>query len=259
MKGKLKILIAEDSAEFKTGSSNVFTEKGFEEKFCEKDGIKVVENIRNFKPDVVLIDMFMSNVDGVGVMRKVKNIKDFPQPVFVILSSFDSVMLQKEALNAGAAYYVIKPFVPDDLLERISELILCREQSIFFDDNGIYSMDHQLELTVTEILHHIGVPAHIKGYHYLRSAIVSAYHDPALLDSVTKQLYPQVAAQFNTTPSRVERAIRHAIEIAWDRGNLDTLNAFFGYTVNTCKGKPTNSEFIALITDKLRLQNQNQN
>ena len=113
-----------------------------------------------------------------------------------------------------------------------------------------------LAITITDIIHQLGVPAHIKGYHYLRSAIVSAYHDPALLDSVTKQLYPQVASQYSTTPSRVERAIRHAIEIAWDRGNLDTLNAFFGYTVNTCKGKPTNSEFIALITDKLRLQNR---
>ena len=253
MKGKLKILIAEDSAEFKTGSSNVFTEKGFEEKFCEKDGIKVVENIRNFKPDVVLIDMFMSNVDGVGVMRKVKNIKDFPQPVFVILSSFDSVMLQKEALNAGAAYYVIKPFVPDDLLERISELILCREQSIFFDDNGIYSMDHQLELTVTEILHHIGVPAHIKGYHYLRDSIIMSVKHPEIINAVTKSLYPSIAKKYETTPSRVERAIRHAIEVAWDRGDVEILNGYFGYTIHNGRGKPTNSEFIAMISDRLRL------
>ena len=198
MKGKLKILIAEDSAEFKTSSSDVFAAKGFEEKFCEKDGIKVVENIRTFKPDVVLIDMFMSNIDGVGVMHKVKNIQDIEQPVFVILSSFDSVMLQKEALNAGAAYYVIKPFVAEDLLERISELILCREESVFFNDNGIYSMDHQLEVTITEILHQIGVPAHIKGYHYLRDSIIMSVKKPEIINAVTKSLYPSIAEKYGT-------------------------------------------------------------
>ena len=253
MKGKLKILIAEDSAEFKTGSSDIFAQKGFEEKFCEKDGIKVVENIRTFKPDVVLMDMFMSNIDGVGVMRKIRNIQDTEQPVFVILSSFDSVMLQKEALNAGAAYYVIKPFAADDLLERISELILCREENIFFDNSSVYSMDHQLEVTITEILHQIGVPAHIKGYHYLRDSIIMSVKQPEIINAVTKSLYPSIAKKYETTSSRVERAIRHAIEVTWDRGDVEILNAYFGYTIHNGRGKPTNSEFIAMISDRLRL------
>ena len=251
MKGKLKILIAEDSAEFKTGSSDIFAQKGFEEKFCEKDGNKVVENICTFKPDVVLMDMFMSNLDGVGVMHKIKNIQ-MEQPVFVILS-LDSVMLQKEALNAGAAYYVVKPFSADDLLERISELILCREESTFFSDSNIYSMDHQLEITITEILHQIGVPAHIKGYHYLRDSIIISVKQPEIINAVTKSLYPSIAKKYETTSSRVERAIRHAIEVAWDRGDVEILNAYFGYTIHNGRGKPTNSEFIAMISDRLRL------
>ena len=253
MKGNLKILIAEDSAEFKTSSSNIFAQKGFEEKFCEKDGSKVVEIINSFQPDIVLMDMFMTNLDGVGVMRKVKNTEDNKQPVFVILSSFDSVILQKEALSAGAAYYVIKPFAPEDLLERISELILCKEENVFFSDNEIYSMDHQLEVTITEILHQIGVPAHIKGYHYLRDSIIMSVKRPEIINAVTKELYPSVAKKYETTSSRVERAIRHAIEVAWDRGDVEILNAYFGYTIHNGRGKPTNSEFIAMISDRLRL------
>ena len=252
MKGKLKILIAEDSAEFKTSSSDIFAEKGFEEKFCEKDGIKVVESIRTFKPDVVLMDIFMSSIDGVGVMRSVKNIKDVKSPVFVILSGFDSLMLQKEALNAGAAYYVIKPFRAEDLIERISELMICREETVF-DRGEVYSIDHELEVTVTDILHQIGVPAHIKGYHYLRDSIIMSVKHPEIINAVTKELYPSVAKKYETTSSRVERAIRHAIEVAWDRGDVDILNSYFGYTIHNGRGKPTNSEFIAMISDRLRL------
>ena len=252
MKGKLKILIAEDSAEFETGSSDIFAENGFEKKFCEKDGTKVVESICSFKPDVVLMDMFMSSMDGVGVMHKIKNIKDVDPPVFVILSSFDSVMLQKEALSAGAAYYVIKPFRPSDLIERIAELIICKEE-IIFNNNEVYSIDHQLEVTVTDILHQIGVPAHIKGYHYLRDSIIMSVKRPEIINAVTKELYPSVAKKYETTSSRVERAIRHAIEVAWDRGDVDILNSYFGYTIHNSRGKPTNSEFIAMISDRLRL------
>jgi two-component system response regulator (stage 0 sporulation protein A) len=154
-------------------------------------------------------------------------------------------------MQNGAAYFMLKPFDLNVLGERIALLTSKQPLGALANRAG-----QDLAITITDIIHQLGVPAHIKGYHYLRCAIVSAYHEPELLDSVTKQLYPRVASQFGTTPSRVERAIRHAIEIAWDRGNLDTLNSFFGYTVNTCKGKPTNSEFIALITDKLRLQHQ---
>ena len=252
MKKTFKVLISEDTAEFAGCASDMFEARGFSAQFCEKDGGKVIENIRRFRPDVVLMDMFMTNTDGVGVMHKVKNIKDVDTPVFVILSSFDSVMLQKEALSAGAAYYVIKPFRPSDLLERIAELIICKEE-IVFNDNEVYSIDHQLEVTVTDILHQIGVPAHIKGYHYLRDSIIMSVKHPEIINAVTKELYPSVAKKYETTSSRVERAIRHAIEVAWDRGDVDILNSYFGYTIHNSRGKPTNSEFIAMISDRLRL------
>ena len=175
-------------------------------------------------------------------------------PVFVVISNTDSPVLEKEALSAGAVYYVIKPFSTGDLAERIAELILCCDGS---ERNGgeIFSFDRELEITITEILHQIGVPAHIKGYHYLRDSIMLSVTRPEIINAVTKELYPTVAKKYSTTPSRVERAIRHAIEVAWDRGDVDVLNSYFGYTIHTGRGKPTNSEFIAMISDRLRLHN----
>lgn len=255
MKNTFKVLIAEDAAEFKTGSSNIFAENGFEAKFCEKDGSKVVESMRNFRPDIVIMDMFMSGIDGIGVMRGVKKSKEIPCPVFVILSGFDSLMLQKEAINAGADYYVIKPFQLSDLIERLTELMECRTE-VSFGTGEVYSLDHELEITITDILHQIGVPAHIKGYHYLRDSIIMSVKHPEIINAVTKELYPSVAKKYDTTSSRVERAIRHAIEVAWDRGDVDILNSYFGYTIHNGRGKPTNSEFIAMIADRLRLRKQ---
>ena len=257
MKNKFKILIAEDSAEFKVDQSDVFAENSFEPKFCEKDGIKVIDEINSFKPDIVLMDMFMSNLDGVGVMRSVKKNSLVKQPVFVIISNFDSPMLEREALSAGAAYYVIKPFRVSDLIERISDLISCCDNNNEGAKNSeIYSLDRELEITITDILHQIGVPAHIKGYHYLRDSIMMAVKHPEIINAVTKELYPSVAKKYETTSSRVERAIRHAIEVAWDRGDVDVLNSYFGYTIHNSRGKPTNSEFIAMISDRLRLHNK---
>jgi two-component system response regulator (stage 0 sporulation protein A) len=164
-------------------------------------------------------------------------------------------------MENGASYYMIKPINVDALGDRIQSLLSQSPYDNTKKDNNQGNNKNEqtmlttdLEVIVTDIIHQLGVPAHVKGYHYLREAIVSSILNKSLLESVTKKLYPYVAEKFDTTPSRVERAIRHAIEIAWDRGNLDTINAFFGYTVNTCKGKPTNSEFIALVTDKLRLK-----
>ncbi len=256
MKSKIKVLIAEETAEFKTESSNLFEEKGFEAQFCEKNGNRLLENINTFCPDVVLMDMFMSGIDGVGVMRSVKESNSPSKPIFVIISGFDSAMLEKEALRAGAAYYVIKPFRAADLLDRISELITCYREEQPAQSGKIYSIDNELEMTITSILHQIGVPAHIKGYHYLRSSIMMSVKQPEIINAITKELYPSVAAKYNTTPSRVERAIRHAIEVAWDRGDVDVLNSYFGYTIHNSRGKPTNSEFVAMISDKLRLKNK---
>ena len=257
MKNKFKVLIAEDSAEFTSEQSDVFEEHDLEPRFCEKDGEKVINEIKTFKPDIVLMDMFMTNLDGVGVMRTIKKNDITGKPVFVIISNFDSSMLEREALSAGAAYYVIKPFRTADLLERISDLMTCCESENKNNGCGeIYSLDRELEITITDILHQIGVPAHIKGYHYLRDSIMMAVKHPEIINAVTKELYPSVAKKYETTSSRVERAIRHAIEVAWDRGDVDVLNSYFGYTIHNSRGKPTNSEFIAMISDRLRLHNK---
>ena len=255
MEKKIKVLIAEEANEFMTESSELFEEKGFDAQFCEKNGHRLLENMDAFCPDVVLMDMFMSGLDGVGVMRTVKESNRAGKPIFVIVSSFDSAMLEKEALRAGAAYYVIKPYRTADLLDRISELVTCYREEQPLPTCQVYSIDHDIELTITGILHQIGVPAHIKGYHYLRSSIMMSVKQPEIINAITKELYPSVANKYNTTSSRVERAIRHAIEVAWDRGDVDVLNSYFGYTIHNSRGKPTNSEFIAMISDRLRLKN----
>lgn len=173
----------------------------------------------------------------------------------MVLSGFDNMALQKEVMQSGARYYFLKPFDTEVLAERIVQLISSPEEergksgkTVPFSSGG-----QDMELMVTEMIHQIGVPAHIKGYHYLRESILLSVKDPEVMNAVTKVLYPTVAKKFATTASRVERAIRHAIEVAWDRGDVDTLNAYFGYTIHNSRGKPTNSEFIAMLSDKLRL------
>lgn len=254
MDTKVKILIAEEQTEFNHEGCNIFEKYGMEQRFCEKDGMRLLEEIESFSPDVVLMNMFMANVDGLGVMKAVKSKANGPKPTFVVISNFDSSMLEREALNAGAAYYVIKPFRAEDLIERISGFVKCCTGKSMGE---IVSIDRDMEIRVTEILHQIGVPAHIKGYHYLRDSIIMSVNQPDIINAVTKQLYPSVAKKYETTSSRVERAIRHAIEVAWDRGDVDVLNSYFGYTIHNSRGKPTNSEFIAMISDRLRLHMKN--
>lgn len=195
------------------------------------------------------MDAILPHMDAIELMKKVQA-SGGKRPQFIVTSAYDNPFIEKQVMQGGAAYFMLKPFEISALGERITSLT----QGGMTGRNAPGT--ENMEIVVTDVIHQLGVPAHIKGYHYLREAILSSIEDPELLESVTKLLYPTVAKRFDTTSSRVERAIRHAIEIAWDRGNLDTLNAFFGYTVNTCKGKPTNSEFIALITDKLRLQHR---
>lgn len=195
----------------------------------------------------------MTRLDAIGVMRSIKRQK-VKQPLFIVFSSFHSAVLEREIMNSGASYFVLKPYDVEQLCENIS-LMTKKNDRVFrapisFDAFGI-------ELKVTEILHEIGVPAHIKGYHYLRDSIMMSVEKPEIINAVTKQLYPSVAKKYETTSSRVERAIRHAIEVAWDRGDIDVLNSYFGYTIHNDRGKPTNSEFIAMISDKLRLQIKN--
>ena len=208
-----------------------------------KDCNVLFEAIKNDSPDIAVLDISAQNGDAISVMKRVKD-SGLKAPAFIITSSYDNEFIERQVMESGASYYLLKPYDADDLCSVIKSAM----------NDKISNITDDMEIVVTDIIHQLGVPAHIKGYHYLRTAILHSIEDKNLLDSVTKLLYPTVAGIYDTTSSRVERAIRHAIEIAWDRGNIDTLNSFFGYTVDTSKGKPTNSEFIALITDKLRLQ-----
>ncbi len=250
---KIKVLIADDTTEFGHNCSNVLKSYGFDVKQSPKDGVAVLQEIDRNKPDVVLMDMFMPNLDSLAVMERL-GADGKEKPITMIMSSCDNAQLEKEALSSGASYYLIKPFDIEMLADRIAKLSNRDSDLTVIHSFGNNSKNTDLELMITEIIHQIGVPAHIKGYHYLREAITLAVNNADIINSVTKQLYPTVAKKYQTTSSRVERAIRHAIEVAWDRGDIDVLNSYFGYTIHNERGKPTNSEFIAMIADKLRLR-----
>ena len=254
MRKKLKIVIADDSTELGQNCAKALKGYGMEVVLCQKDGQQVLNAVRSQKPDVVLADVFMPNLDIIGVLNGIRDMDGKERPMVMAMSSFDNPRLEKETLDAGASYYFLKPFDINTMAERIIQLSGWKNEisPVVVKDNVV--TDPELELMVTEIIHQIGVPAHIKGYHYLREAIIISVKNSDIINSVTKLLYPTVAKTYNTTSSRVERAIRHAIEVAWDRGDIDVLNSYFGYTIQNDRGKPTNSEFIAMISDKLRLR-----
>lgn len=251
---KIKILIADDSVENGIASANYLRSNGFNVITRPKDGLIIYEAIKREAPDIVIVDAVIPHLDALDLMKRVK-VSVYKKPYYIISTAYDHPYMEKQLMENGASMIMLKPYELKTLYERIMAL----SQAI--KDDGIIipkeSEEQDMEVIVTDIIHQIGVPAHIKGYHYLREAILLSIYNQEMLESVTKVLYPTVAKKFSTTSSRVERAIRHAIEIAWDRGDIDTLNSFFGYTVNTGKGKPTNSEFIALITDKIRLKFKN--
>lgn len=254
MEKHLKLLISGENDEQSREFTEEFESAGFEIIISPKDGLRVLEKIESEHPDMVLMDLFMPRLDGIGVIHSAQHSMADRKPLFVIMSTFTSPTLEREVMNAGAAYFVIRPFNCHELVQRMIQLG-------GFDSHANRTQPTQnntpfpsLEIQVTEILHQIGVPAHIKGYHYLRDSIIMAIQTPDIINAVTKQLYPSVAKHYETTSSRVERAIRHAIEVAWDRGDVDILNSYFGYTIHNTRGKPTNSEFIAMISDKLRLK-----
>lgn len=254
MEKKLKIMIADDATELGQSCAKAFKAYGMNVVLCEKDGKKVLSKTKTEKPDIILADVFMPNLDILGVLEGLKDMALSDRPVVMAMSSFDNERLEKEMLNAGAGYYFLKPFDVNTMAERIMQLSHWKTENapLVVKDNVL--SDNELEMMITEIIHQIGVPAHIKGYHYLREAIILSVKNAEIINSVTKLLYPTVAKIHSTTASRVERAIRHAIEVAWDRGDIDVLNSYFGYTIQNDRGKPTNSEFIAMISDKLRLK-----
>lgn len=229
------------------------------------NGEEICNIIKERQPDVVVLDIIMPKMDGLTVMENCNNDHMIKKtPAFIVVSAVGQERMTEDAFSLGAEYYMLKPFDNQVLLNRIKNLKRRGDrrlrdnvhQNTAREEAAAYGK-RNLETDVTNIIHEIGVPAHIKGYQYLRDAIILSVNDIEMLNSITKVLYPTIAKKHQTTPSRVERAIRHAIEVAWSRGKMDTIDALFGYTVSTGKGKPTNSEFIALIADKIRLEYKN--
>lgn len=256
MTPKTKVLIGDDSAEQGIAWANLLKSKGMFAVTRHRNGRTIFESIKSDLPDVVIIDAKMPDLDAAALMGELNTVMD-KLPIIIVISNYDSPQIEREVMEAGARYYMVKPFEAKLLAERVEALVGSNLTLKDVSYNVHESVPDDIEYVVTDIIHQVGIPAHIKGYHYLRTAILLAVENNEMINSVTKMLYPSVAAQYSTTPSRVERAIRHAIEIAWDRGDVETLNRYFGYTIHTARGKPTNSEFIAMIADKLRLQFKN--
>ena len=264
----IKILIADDNYDFAmTLMGYLEREEGMEIVGRAKDGSEAYQMIMEKCPDVVLLDMIMPHVDGLGVLERVNDSKLEKRPLFIMLSAVGQDKITQKAISLGAQYYIVKPFEIKLLIKRIKELkfyqpapikgnYMTRELKTQYIDIAPEDKKNEenLEALVTNVIHEVGVPAHIKGYQYLREAIMMVIGDIDVINQITKQLYPDIARKYKTTPSRVERAIRHAIEVAWSRGKNDAVENIFGYTISASKGKPTNSEFIAMIADKLRLE-----
>ena len=249
------VFIADSAEDFCAGLTAALQRaEGFHVLGTASDGELAIRMIEEKKPDILVLDLMLPKKDGIGVLKAISGMER--KPITLATSAFVTGYVSSSAANLGVRYLMLKPCDMGALVERLEEIrggeSLRYPVSRRADKTNIESL-------VTNIIHEIGVPAHIKGYQYLREAIIIAVNDMDVINAITKVLYPQVAKTFGTTPSRVERAIRHAIEVAWDRGDLDTLQRFFGYTVSNTKGKPTNSEFIALIADKLQLQLKGQN
>ncbi len=250
MDNHTSVIIADNSEEFCTGLTAVLQRsEGFQVLGTATDGEQAIRMVTERKPKVLVLDMMLAKKDGISVLKAIGASEH--KPVVLATSGFITNYVASAAANLGVRYLMLKPCDMTALVERLEEI---RGGESLRPSAVRQGGQTSIESMVTGIIHEIGVPAHIKGYQYLREAIIIAVEDMDVINAITKVLYPQVAKTFQTTPSRVERAIRHAIEVAWDRGDLDTLQRFFGYTVSNTKGKPTNSEFIALIADKLQLQ-----
>ena len=287
MKDKITILIADDNPDFaNTVSGYIEEDEDFEIIAIARDGKQAVEMILNTEPDVALLDVIMPHLDGIGVLEQINAAKMKKRPLCIMLSAVGQDKITQRALDLGAEYYAMKPFDIEVLLQRIKDIkrdmqqpqsknnsingyninsinpnmmmnpYMAREiKTPYIEISPEKKKDQEnLEALVTNVIHEVGVPAHIKGYQYLREAIMMVVNNIDIINQITKQLYPDIAVKYHTTPSRVERAIRHAIEVAWTRGQTETVDSIFGYTISAAKGKPTNSEFIAMIADKLRLE-----
>ncbi len=252
MDNRSKILIADGNEEFCEHLKQTLSQTGaFDVVGTACDGERAVQLLETTQPDVLVLDLMLAKLDGLSVLRRARELEH--PPVALVLSGFMTEYVGARAAELGVQYFMSKPCDFESVAEHIRQITSLEQHEPVPQRRDAVN----IEAMVTSIIHEIGVPAHIKGYQYLREAIMIAVEDMDVINAITKVLYPQVAKAFSTTPSRVERAIRHAIEVAWDRGDLETLQRFFGYTVSNTKGKPTNSEFIALIADKLQLQLKN--
>ena len=265
---KIRVVVADDNELMLDMMTNILKNDDDIEVVAElTDGLNILSVIQEKEPDIILLDLVMPLIDGLGVMEQIRDNRDSfkKQPAIIVITAANQEKITENAFSLGASYYILKPFDSTLLLNRIKQTY--REMNDNKPAKQIGSLAdistedavYNLEADVTNIIHEIGVPAHIKGYQYLRDAIIMSVNDSDVLNSITKILYPSIATKYKTTSSRVERAIRHAIEVAWSRGKMDTINELFGYRVSHGKGKPTNSEFVALISDRIRLEHKQKN
>lgn len=255
----IRVVIADDNREFcDLLQEAVRNEEGLEVAGVVHHGVDLLDFLANGQADVVVLDIIMPHLDGIGVLERLAQVEMADRPKVIVLTAFGQETMTQKALELGADYYILKPFNLKVLAARIRQLAGAPQSERRPSQGSAAKVQllpvRHLDVEVTNIIHEIGIPAHIKGYLYLREAIMMVIHRVDLLSGVTKELYPSIASKYKTTPSRVERAIRHAIEVAWSRGNVDVINNIFGHTVNRERGKPTNSEFIAMVADRLRMQ-----
>lgn len=272
-----KIMIVDDNKQYaEMVASYLRSKEDIEVVGVVYDGFECIELLRNETPDILLLDMMMKHIDGIGVLERIRHMSY--QPKVIMLTAMADERMVERALLKGAVDYLLKPFDLECLYERIVDIGRSNYGYMMYQQNYNYTAMHDMmvaepaavyqsgikmgqiekrrkpiEIEITTLLHDMGVPTHVKGYQYLRDALLRTLANPQLLECVTKELYPKIAEKYNTTPRRVERAIRHAIELAWDRGNVDLMTEYFGYTINQEKGKPTNNAFIATVTDRIRL------
>ncbi|MCG1022793.1 sporulation transcription factor Spo0A [Sutcliffiella horikoshii] len=260
---KIKVCVVDDNREL-VGllEEYISAQEDMEVVGVAHNGQECLQLLQDKNPDVLVLDIIMPHLDGLGVLEKMRSLTLEKSPNVIMLTAFGQEDVTKKAVDLGASYFILKPFDMENLVSNIRQVsgkaspILKRSNSSSVRSSSPENKGRNLDANITSIIHEIGVPAHIKGYLYLREAISMVYNDIELLGSITKVLYPDIAKKYNTTASRVERAIRHAIEVAWSRGNIDSISSLFGYTVSMSKAKPTNSEFIAMVADKLRLEHR---
>jgi two-component system response regulator (stage 0 sporulation protein A) len=266
---RIEVFLADDNREFTNLLSDYIEEQDDMTVIgVAYNGEEVIRQLEENRlvPDVMILDIIMPHLDGLGVLEKLRDMNLSPMPKIIMLTAFGQENITQRAVQLGASYYILKPFDMDVLANRIRQLAGYSVVSTPVVSSGSAGISRSnivpigkprnLDANITSIIHEIGVPAHIKGYQYLREAITMVYNNIEILGAITKTLYPAIAEKFKTTPSRVERAIRHAIEVAWTRGNIDSISHLFGYTINISKSKPTNSEFIAMVADKLRIEHK---